>query len=250
MVYKILRKLKIISNFIFSYYEYYKIKNKYSHLLKNEDCFLVGSAPNTDLSLYNSNMKIISVNGSAENINKFNLHPITLTIVDNELIDLNVYLTKESRADIILNEKLKDLDLGLIFSTQSNLATGGSPEILKANFNDYMMINRFVCRLICKKIVKTNLLNKNIYSIPSTGFISIAICFFLGAKSVTLTGFTFYINNKSDTRNHTLSDCALLSHLILNGYKIKSNDVDLLPLLGNWGRNPSSPYLRSKFRNN
>ena len=195
-------------------------------------------------------MKIISVNGSAENIKKYNLSPIILTVVDNELIDLNVYLTKESRANIILNEKLKDIDLGFIFSTQSNSSIGGNPEILKAKFYDYKMINRFVCRLICKNMTKTNLINKNIFSIPSTGFISIAICFFLGAKSVTLTGFSFYINNKSDTRNHTLADCALLSNLILNGFKIKSNDEDILPLLGNWGRNPSFPYLKTKFRNN
>jgi hypothetical protein len=251
MINKLLRKLKNILSYFLSFFDYYLLKYKYSSILKGKDCFLVGSAPNIDLSLYNEKMKIISVNGSAENIYKYNLSPITLTIVDNELLDPSINVIKESRKKIISNELLKNYNLGTLFSTQSNLSNGGDPSVLKANFINYQMINKFICKSICKRLTNNNLINNDLYSIPSTGFIAIAICFYLGAKSVTLTGFSFYNNiDKIDTRSHTLADCALLTSLILNGFKIQSNDVDVLPLLSNWGRNPLYPYYRTNFRNN
>ena len=247
----------IFINFILSSFYERRIRYKYRNLLHGEDCFILGSARCPDISLYKTKMKIVTVNGSGANSFNLGLSPITLTIVDNELLDPDINITKESRKFIIENKILKNINLGKLFSVQSNLSIGGNPEILESQYSNFEILNKFICKIISKKVTNTNLINSNIHNLPSTGFFAMAICFWLGAKSVTLAGFSFYTSsipnfsnyfylnqnddiklNYLDTRSHSLADSMLLGLLIQNGYNIFSKEKDLLPLLSNWGQNP------------
>ena len=245
----------------------YKIK--YRNILKGKDCFLLGSSNVVDLTLFKQDMVVISVNGSAANAEKLHLPKILLTILDNELLDPICIKEKISRKYIIENKLLKNINLGTLICVQSNNSKGGDPLILEAHFNDYIKFNRFLVKKIIAKTTKSKLINKNINGLPSTGFTALAICFWLGAKSVSMTGFSFYENNNSifdshfynqndleladkvlNTRSHTLADSAILTSLVLNKYKVITKDHYLLPLIQNWGNFPPQWAQIRKYKNN
>ena len=109
-------------------------------LLRNKDVFILGSAPNPDLSSYSKKKILVTCNGSAANAKKLNLSEPILTIVDNELLDKKIVKKKQSRKSIIKGELLKSLNLGSIISVQSNHSQGNDVSLLQAQYNNFYKI--------------------------------------------------------------------------------------------------------------
>lgn len=250
-------------------------------ILKGQDCLLIGSAPNPDLSLYKNSMSIITVNGSAANAKKLRLPPSKLTVIDYELIDPECFNEKESRRVIVHNKLLKNIDLGTLISVQSNSSKGGDPSILEARFGQYASLNRATARKIIHRLTGARLLSNNVHGLLSQGGMALALCFWLGAKSVTICGFSLFKKSDSeiephfysdlpisletnfnwrdlecdrkgqmlDTRNHSLADCSLITQLVLRGFDVRSAEQDFLPLIRNWGDSPPDWAIKKKYRN-
>ena len=248
----------MIKNFIkkmFNYSNYRSIKK--INLLRNKDVFILGSAPNPDLSGYSKKKILITCNGSAANAKKLKMGQPLITIVDNELLDKDIVRKKESRKSIINGELLKSLNLGTIISVQSNHSQGSDVSLLQSKYSNFYQINKQSRLEIIDYVTNTNLLERNMDGVISTGAFAFILSFFLGAKSVSFSGFRIY--QKSNTlehfykftekkRNifikkkniqspkaHSLADSAVISILKLRGYKIKTDEIEFLHLLNNWG---------------
>jgi hypothetical protein len=235
-----------------------------SKLIKDKDCFVLGSSPSPSLERFDNNMSLVCVNGSAMIADKLNMPPPVMTVVDFELLDVNINRSKPVRSKIIQNELLRDLDLGFIVSSQSNASPGGHPDELKANYSGFVSLYKSDCRKIIHQATGVSNLENDVHGLLSRGLFSIGLCAWLGASSITFSGFSlkrkninespyFYgdvINNVAipdvryksiegwDTRAHTMADCQLLGQLSLNGHKIYSDSEDFIPLLQNWGHAP------------
>lgn len=222
--------------------------------LKNVDVLILGSAPHPNLPKNHESMYLVCCNGSAANAKILNLGSPKMTVVDYELIDPVVSNSKSVRSDITKNELLKDIDLGLLISTQSNHSIGGAPEILKARFSGFFPIQKSARRILINSITGTKMMELDVNtSLCSTGGFAVALSLFLGARSVSISGFTFIssseeklathfyptsakeISTELNTRNHSLADSALIALAVINGYKIYTLERDLLPLTQNWG---------------
>tara|TARA_B110000483_G_C18196364_1_gene543135 strand:- start:1292 stop:2014 length:723 start_codon:yes stop_codon:yes gene_type:complete len=233
-----------------------KIKKK----IKDKVVFILGSAPNPDLSLYSKDYILASINGSAKNAKELGLNNPTITLIDFELINKDTASSKDVRSIIIKNKVLKNLDLGDLIAVQSNNTLIDDYSLLEANINSFFSIHRLTRKIIVKKISKNKNLDKTEASLLSTGGFLCALSFYLGAKEVVLSGFSFLkengstppvfykmndsklsISNKEntintlDTRSHSLSDSCLIASLIINGYKISSREKSIMPLIQNWG---------------
>jgi len=238
------------------HYPNYRLIKKID-LLRNKDVFILGSAPNPDLSSYSKKKILVTCNGSAANAKKLNLSEPILTIVDNELLDKKIVKKKQSRKSIIKGELLKSLNLGSIISVQSNHSQGSDVSLLQAQYNNFYKISKESRIEIIDKVTKTNLLERNMDGVISTGAFAFILSFFLGAKSVTFSGFRLYQNsetlehfykfnekkknliiknkNKIFPKAHSLADSIVVSILKLQGYKIYTNETDFLHLINNWG---------------
>jgi len=236
-----------------------QIRKKISPAIKNRDVFIVGSGPNLKLDMYNENMQIICINGSAAQPQLQKMQPPNLTFLDNELLDLVVNKIKNSRSEIINDKLLKNLDLGIVISTQSNNSLGGPLDQLESKWIDHITTDKKFRKQLCKKLTKQSNLETSRRGILSTGGFALAFVVYFGAKSVLMSGFSFYksptkddsdkfykernsissmtFESGIDTRSHSLADSFLISCLVLMGFKIESNDTDLLPILHNWGSN-------------
>lgn len=237
----------------------YKLKNK----VEGKKAFILGSAPNPNLDLYNQQDTLVSVNASAANAKKLGLKDPDITVVDFELINQHVAFNKGVRAVIVKNNYLRNINLGSLVAAQSNNTLLGDPNILNANFRDFLTLHKFTRKLILNKVCKNNKLEETDTSIPSTGAFACALCFFLGAKEIIISGFSFlkkenshpafyetedkyYTTNtdfissdKIDTRSHSLADSNLITSLAIDGREIKTLEREILPLIQNWG-NPKS----------
>lgn len=219
--------------------------------LHGKDVLVLGSAPTPALPANAKDMLVICCNGSGANTSRLGLRNPTITVVDNELIDKDVAFSKDVRSDIIKGKVLSGLNLGILVATQSNTSRGGSPELLGGNFDKFLKIRKYTRRNILDEVTGTNLLERdNRVSLCSTGGFAVALSVYLGAKSVTISGFTHLINPNQmhfydpvsesnikvlNSRNHSLADSALITLAVINGHKIFTSEADLLPLVQNWG---------------
>jgi hypothetical protein len=227
--------------------------------LKNADVLILGSSPSPTLLDEHRNRLLICCNASAANAKQLGLSEPVITVVDYELIDPNVVLSKVVRGKIIKKRILAQLNLGHLVATQSNNAVGGCPHLLKANYNGYTAIDRFSRRKIIDIVTGVNKIDRAPeVSLSSTGGFAVALALFLGARSVSIAGFThifkgdkcyqmhFYddvVNNEINslnTRNHSMADSALISLAVINGHKIITSEEDILPLIQNWGNSGPS----------
>lgn len=224
------------------------------NFLRDADVLILGSAPYPVLPNDYRSRLLVCCNGSAANAKQLELSNPVMTVVDYELIDVNVALSKDVRSKIINEKLLANLNLGYLVATQSNSAIGGNPELLNAKYEGYLAIDRLARRKIIDIVTGTNRIERDTrLSLCSTGGFAVAISLFLGARSVSIAGFThlfsgnkasqmhFYdqisetLSTELNTRNHSMADSALISLLVINGYKIKTLERDILPLVQNWG---------------
>ena len=128
----------MIKNFIKKIINYpnYRLIKKIK-LLRNKDVFILGSAPNPDLSSYSKKKILITCNGSAANAKKLKMGQPLITIVDNELLDKDIIKKKESRKSIINGGLLKSLNLGSIISVQSNHSKGSDVSLLQSKYSNF-----------------------------------------------------------------------------------------------------------------
>ena len=228
-------------------------------LLKNADILILGSSPSPVLPEDYRNRLLICCNGSAANAKLLKLSEPVMTVVDYELIDADVALSKDVRSKIINNKILANLNLGYLVATQSNHAVGGKPEMLNAEYRDFLAIDRFTRRKIIDIVTGTNRIERDArLSLCSTGGFAVAFSLFLGARSVSIAGFThlfsgnkhsqmhFYdhalesLSHVLNTRNHSMADSALISLSVINGYKVSTDERDILPLVQIWGNSGPS----------
>lgn len=216
--------------------------------LSNKNILVLGSSGNPRLPKNLEDYEIICCNASAANIKKLELKKPIATIVDYELVDPNVVKTKLARKIIYENKILQNIDVGILIATQSNSAKGGSPDLLNSNHKNFIEIDKVLREEILLKLTKFNDIDKSIqHTLVSTGAFAVALALFAGAKRVHISGFNFHhqelgthfyriegASNQS-VRNHSMADSLLIILLLINGYKISSNEIDLLPLLSNWG---------------
>lgn len=230
-----------------------------SSALAGRDCFVLGSAPQPDLSLHHNGMALVCVNGSAANAIRLGLSAPTLTVVDYELIDRKVAFSKPGRSEVVSGRMLEGLSLGTLLATQSNDSSGGQPEILGAAFERVFYADKETCRIIVNSVTATTLLERDVHGLTSRGALAIAICLWLGARSVAFAGFSLYkqlqkkppnfydvncqrisasLTAREDTRSHTMADLALISLLSLRGFQVRTCERDFLPAVRNWGADP------------
>jgi len=222
-------------------------------VLKHVDILVLGSAPHPVLPGLAKDMILVCCNGSAANAKRLGLKEPAMTVVDFELIDPKIAFSKNVRSDILKSKILEDLHLGILVATQSNDTAGGSPEILGARYERYISIDRVARRKILDVVSGADKLERDTrVSLCSTGAFAVALSLFLGARSVTLAGFTHVMSSEDDvqnhfydasskptgeldTRDHSMADSALIALSVINGYKIRTRERDLLPLVQNWG---------------
>ena len=133
---------------------------------------------------------------------------------------------------------------------------------MNPNIKSFFSIHRFTRKIVINSVIKNNQLDYKNSSLISTGAFACALCFYLDAEEVVISGFSFlkeenlyppsfyktnelkFTNNinensysKIDTRSHSLADSCLISTLVINGRKIKTNEKQILPLTQNWGNN-------------
>ena len=251
---KIKKKIKEILNIP----SFIKLIN--NPIVNNKDVFILGSAPNPNLELYTKDKLLITCNGSAASAHQNNLNTPVMTVIDNELVDLDIASTKPSRNKIINNKLLKGLNLGHLVSVQSNFSKGGSPEILGAKYKKFEQININLRRMILSRALDLKWLEMDELSLASTGGFTIALCAFLNARSITFEGFNLFQGESNDlkhfyesdkylpstskklnTKAHSLADSLVIGLLVARGKKLFSSEVDFSPLLSNWG-NPIFKY--------
>ena len=228
-------------------------------LLKDADVLILGSSPSPALPDDYRNRLLICCNGSAANVKQLQLDNPVMTVVDYELIDVDVALSKDVRKKIINNKILANLNLGYLIATQSNDAIGGNPELLNSEYSGFLAIDRLTRRKIIDIVTGTNRIERDArLSLCSTGGFAVALSLFLGARSVSIAGFShlfsgnkhpqmhFYdevledLSKELNTRNHSMADSALISLSVINGYKINTFERDILPLVQNWGNDGPS----------
>jgi hypothetical protein len=232
---------------------YIKIIRNSTNIFRSTDVLVLGSAPHPDLPEFAENMLLVCCNGSAANAKRLGLKGPAMTVVDFELIDPKIAFSKSVRSDILKSKILADLNLGILVATQSNYTAGGSPEILGARYDRYVSIDRFARRKILDVVSGTDKLERDArVSLCSTGAFAVALSLFLGARSVSIAGFTHLMGSDDDgqihfydayskstavlnTRNHSMADSALISLSVINGHIIRTRERDLLPLVQNWG---------------
>ena len=227
-----------------SYFICFKVQ-KLRRNIAGKDVLILGSAPNPVLPKYFHAMPLICCNGSAANASDLSLQSPVMTVVDYELIDEHESKAKDVRSVIIDSGYLRGLDLGELVATQSNDAKGGKPEILQANYSRFLEISRFERRRMIDLLTNTRLLERDRRtSLCSTGAFAVALAFYLGAKSVTLSGFTYFVSsdvsnadeiNSINTRSHSMADSMLLGLATINGKVIQTGERDLLPVIQNYG---------------
>jgi hypothetical protein len=256
---RVFNKVKYLINIfnasVSAAYKLYKLR-KALNLFKGSDVLILGSAPHPVLPHDYKNRLLICCNGSAAKAKQLQLSEPSMTVVDFELIDVDVTLSKDVRSVIINNQILKNLNLGYLVATQSNNAIGGAPELLNAKYDAFFSIDRLARRKIIDTVTGMNKMERDVkFSLCSTGGFSVALSLFLGVRSVSIAGFShlfhgnkhpqmhFYdevlesTSNELNTRNHSMADSALIALSCINGYKINSLEPDILPLVQNWGNN-------------
>jgi len=206
---------------------------------------VLGAAPNPVLPKNFQEISLICCNGSASNAADLSLQLPVITVVDYELIDDYESKAKDVRSAVIESGRLRGLHLGNLVATQSNDAKGGNPEILQANYSGFFEISRFERRRMIDLLTNTRLLERDRRtSLCSTGAFAVALAFYLGAKSVTLSGFTYFVSSRVasgdkidviNTRSHSMADSILLGLATVNGKIIQSRERDLLPVIQNYG---------------
>jgi len=246
---------KKIFSFPIEIFQLYKLKNK----VKGKKVFILGSAPSPNLDLYSPEHALVSVNASAANAKKLGLKDPDITVVDFELINKHLALNKGVRAIVIKNNFLQNLNLGSLVASQSNNTLLGNPDILNSKIENFFTIHKLTRKIILNNVCKYSRLEDTNLSILSTGGFACALCFYLGAKEIIISGFSFlkeenlhpafyetndkyYTKNtdfiptdKINTRSHSLADSNLLSSLVMNGREIKTLEREILPLVQNWG---------------
>ena len=88
----------------------YKLKNK----VEGKKVFILGSAPNPNLDLYNQQYTLVSVNASAANAKKLGLKDPDITVVDFELI--NESAVENIDFGLVVNSAADDINFGQIVS--------------------------------------------------------------------------------------------------------------------------------------
>ena len=196
-------KFKKIVKYILNILDLKKLKR--NKVLYDKDVFILGSAPNPDFSLYTKDKLLITCNASAASAKKNGLAMPSLTIVDNELIDQEIALSKPSRKVIIENKILEELPLGDLIAVQSNFSEGGYPNILGAKYNNFLKININLRRMILQNVLKVGWIEEDDLSLASTGGFAIALCAFLNARSITFEGFNLFQNEGNDLKHFVVS---------------------------------------------
>lgn len=244
-----------------AFYQLYCLKKKLKSKIIRKNIFLLGSAPCPNLELYDDDMEIFSVNASARNANILGLKPPIISIIDNELIDASVNYSKPSRAIVIKDGLLNGIDMGNVLSVQSYDAKWGDLSQLSANHLDFFRLNRYAKSWIVAITTKTTKFGVGVEHLYSTGAFAMALSFYLGCNSLTISGFTLYVgqnnsknklyfyefpgdslkknevkdSNHINTRSHTMADLHLVTSLVISGRKIFTKENDFLPAINNWG---------------
>lgn len=246
-------RMKNLTLFLTAKWRTNSIKNSVN-FLRDADVLILGSAPCPILPKDYKSRLLVCCNGSAANLKHLQLSNPVMTVVDYELIDADAAFAKDVRSKIINNKLLADINIGFLIATQSNNTIGGKPELLNAKYEGFLAIDRLARRKIIDIVTGTKMMERDArLSLCSTGGFAIAISIFLGARSVSIAGFTHLFSGSLDsqphfydeiseastkvlnTRNHSMADSALISLLVINGYTVKTSERDILPLVQNWG---------------
>ena len=265
--------LPLIRRAIYEAYAPYEIKLVKQGItgLHGRDVLLLGSGPSPDLTLFKDDMVVVTCNGSAANAKRLSLPTPTMTVVDYELLDPATAQSKPSRQAVVGNKLMADLDVGFLVAAQSNSSKGGDPAILQTRFRKYFELRRGARKRIVQSVTGMPLLERDVKTgLLSTGGFALALSFFLGCKSAVIAGFSLYkeanaelephfypMDRESqpqrqdrridlsniDTRNHSLADSALVTALCLNGHRVRTREIDFLPLVQNWGNTPPASLM-------
>lgn len=246
--YKVCKKIN-------SYFEIFFLIIKYKSLIKNKNCFVLGSAPLTKIKSFKKNMILICVHGSPVTAKLLLKKEPDFTVVDTGLIDFN---NKQvgSRKYIIKKKILQGKNLGHLISVTSNQSsTQAKPEVLQAKTKSFFYLSKYSRSFIVKKACKNNLLEKNNTALVSTGIFAIAFAFFLGANKVYFNGMSLIRNNKLThfykksknkkkiidfnsryiSNSHSLADLAFIVSAKINNLHIETDEPHYQIVMDNWG---------------
>lgn len=104
--------------------------------LGDRSVFVLGSAPEPDLSFLDADSVVVCVNGSPRVARDLGLQDPAVTIVDYELVDPVRATEKAPRRDIVASSLLEGLNLGWLVAAQSNDAAGAVRKSCAADTSD------------------------------------------------------------------------------------------------------------------
>jgi hypothetical protein len=239
---------------VVSIFELAKLMFTLKPIVKNQEILLVGSSPVFDYAGYRPEMKVVNINGSSYRNQALGIRRVDVTFLDCEVLDPMVNTRKASRSELFSKGILTKSNLGALVQTQSNDSVGGDPGEYGLSFENHLFVSRFTRRLILFCIFHNFRVEANRNSLLSTGGLALATIACLKPKTITLTGFSFFKAHASenppkaydfiddskklklnDTRSHSLADSLLISFLSLKNGNVYTDDLDLLPLINNWG---------------
>lgn len=215
---------------------------------------VLGSAPEPALPDPGDYDVLVCVNASGDIARRRLQRSADVTVLDREMTTLNQSGEKRYAAF----ELLRGLDLGLLVTIGSNGSSLNRASLDELRHGRHVDINRRAARRAVRYVTLNRSLNRGMSSFTSTGFSTMALVALGSPSTIWVAGFRLFVpagshgtphdypmpkidakspydQTRSDSRKHSAADATLLGSLVLSGQDVRSRELELAPLLQNWG---------------
>lgn len=215
---------------------------------------MLGSAPEPALPNSDDYDVLICINASGDVARRRLQRSADVTVMDREMTTLNKPGDKRYAAF----ELVRGLGLGLLMTIASNDSILNCESLDELLHDRHVDFTRRQARRAVRHATMNPLLNRGIDSLTSTGFSTMALVALGDPSTIWLAGFRLFVpagshgtphdypmpkidarspyeQTRPDTRKHSAADAMLLGSLVLAGRDIRSRELELAPLLQNWG---------------
>lgn len=215
---------------------------------------VLGSAPQPALPDSDDYDVLVCVNASGD-VARRRLHrSADVTVMDREMTTRNKSGDKRYAAF----ELVRGLDLGLLVTIASNGANLNCESLDELLHGGHVDITRRQAGRALRHATSNLSLNRGVDSLTSTGFSAMALVALSDPSVIWLAGFRLFVpagshgtphdypmpkidaespygQTRPDSRKHSAADATLLGSLVLSGRDVRSRELELAPLLQNWG---------------
>ena len=215
---------------------------------------VLGSAPEPALPDPGDYDVVACVNASGDVARRRLQRSADVTVIDREMTTLSQPGEKRNTAF----ELLRGLSLGLLVTIASNDSGLNRASLDELRHDRHVDLNKRATRQAVRRSTLNPSLNRGIDCLTSTGFSTMAIVALGGPATIWLAGFRLFVpagshgtphdypmpridvrspyeQTRPDSRKHSAADATLLGSLVLSGRDVRSHELELAPLLQNWG---------------